>query len=88
MTVLDRVDTDRITARARQARPGVVAVKVIAFFFWAIFWLIAKVLGYSWFAAVWVTAACAEGFSEGFRDTPWGKARMLRAAARAAAARG
>lgn len=85
MTVLDRVDTDRIAARARQARPGVVVVTIIATFFWLIGWLVAKTLGFSWFVAVWTGAAIVEGFSEGFRDTPWGKARAIRAAARAAA---
>jgi hypothetical protein len=89
MTVLQQVDVDRISRRAREARPGLVVVTIIATFFFVIGWLIAKTLGLSWFVFAWSGAAIAEGFATGFRDTPWAKARALRAqAVRAAAARG
>jgi hypothetical protein len=81
MTVLDRVDIQRVRHRAEKAQPGAVAVLIITTFFWLIGWTIAKTLGLSWAVVAWVGAAVAEGFSEGFRDTPWGKARALRAAA-------
>jgi hypothetical protein len=84
MTVLTRVDTERISNRARQANPAKVVVTILALILFAPGWLLARGLGYGWFVAMWIAAAFAEGFTEGFRDTPWSKAIAVKKAARRA----
>lgn len=61
----ERVDTDRITERARQVRFTEGLLRFIAGFFFLIGWVTAKVFSVIWFATVWCCVAVAEGWREG-----------------------
>jgi hypothetical protein len=79
------ISNERIAERARAARPGLVVLTVISTVFIVLGWLTGRLLGFGWLALVWPFAAIQEGWTQGFRDTPWDKARQVRAQARAAA---
>lgn len=75
MTVLDRVPVEAIAARARAVHPGKVllswltaAATALAGVLYLLGWLPAKALRGLWFAAVFVGAALAEGWTDA-----WGK---------------
>jgi uncharacterized membrane protein YedE/YeeE len=63
MTTLD-LRVDRITAQARQVRPGRVALLVIAGVLFGIGWVISKAFGLIWLAFVWCWFAVGEGWRE------------------------
>lgn len=61
-SVLDRVPVDRITERARQARPGRTLLTLIAGALIGIGWLAAKVLAVVWLALGWSWTAVGVGW--------------------------
>jgi hypothetical protein len=63
MTTLD-FRVERITAQARQVRPGRVALLVVAGALFGIGWVINKAFGLVWLAFVWCAFAAAEGWRE------------------------
>jgi uncharacterized membrane protein YedE/YeeE len=64
MTALDMVPVDRITIRARQVRPGRVALLVAAGLLYGLGWVIAKACGVLWLVLVWCWIAVGEGWRE------------------------
>lgn len=80
------LDIDRITERAKKARPGQTLLMIVGALFIGFGWLVGRLIGWGWLAVVWPVAAVAEGFSQGFKDTPYQKTRLIRAQARAARA--
>lgn len=63
--ILDRVPTDRISARARAARPGVTLLRALTAVLFGLGWIVARVLGALWLVAAWMAIAVAEGWQEG-----------------------
>ena len=75
MAFLDDVDTEHISARARQITPGqvfasllVALARLLGLTVFALGWVIAKAFSYAWFGAVWVLIAFAEGWNAGFTN--------------------
>jgi uncharacterized membrane protein YedE/YeeE len=77
-TLLDRVPVDRISQRARAARPGRTVLAVIAGLLFGVGWLAYKACTVAWLAAVWCGSAVIEG---------WQASRQAEAARRARASR-
>ena len=61
-SVLDRVPVDDIAAQVREAKPGRVALTVVAGFFFCLGWVAAKVFAVAWLAASWSFVAVREGW--------------------------
>ena len=61
MAVLSRVPVDQIGAQARQARPGLAVLTVIAAVFFGLGWCAAKAV----LAVAWCAVAVREGWREG-----------------------
>jgi hypothetical protein len=64
MAVLDRVPTDRISARAKALSAGRVALTVVAGVLFGVGWLVAKTLGGAWFVLAWCFAAMQVGWTD------------------------
>lgn len=60
MTVLERVDVNRITVEARQVRFGETLLRLIAFLLISL----GKTAGYCWLVPVWCSLAVREGWRE------------------------
>jgi hypothetical protein len=65
LALLDNVDTEYITERARQVSFGKTLARIIIGLLFLTGWVIAKLFSYTWFAVVWVSVAFAEGFKAG-----------------------
>jgi len=68
MAALDAVPVERITARARQARPGRAALAVIGGILFCVGWVVAKTFRVAWLAVVWCAFAVAEGWQSARKD--------------------
>lgn len=66
MTVLDKVPTARISARAQQVDVGRILVALIGGLLFVVGWLLARAVRYPVRAAVWAFAAVAVGFADGW----------------------
>ena len=64
MAVLDRVPLDRITAEAKQVRPGRAVLLALAGLLYAIGWLTAKAFGLVWLAIAWTGTAVRVGWAD------------------------
>lgn len=62
---LDRVPVERITDRARAARPGRSLLAVLAALLFALGWVAAKTVRGVWLAAAWCVCAVLVGWQEG-----------------------
>jgi hypothetical protein len=60
--ILDRVPVDRIERRVRQAKPGRVALTVIAAVLFGLGWLACKACAVTWLAVAWCGCAVTEGW--------------------------
>jgi hypothetical protein len=63
--LLDRIETERISQRAREVRFSDTLLRLVATFFFLIGWTAAKVLGGLWLAVAFCGVAVAEGWREG-----------------------
>ena len=61
-SVLDRVPVDDIAAQVHDARPGRVALTVVAGFFFCLGWVAAKVFAVAFLAGAWAFVAVREGW--------------------------
>jgi hypothetical protein len=68
--MLERVPLERISAEARQARPGRTALLVIAGVLFAVGWAAAKVAGVVWLALAWSATAVKVGWAEARQPRP------------------
>lgn len=59
---LDQVDTDRITARAKEVSFTKTVLRLIAFILFGVGWVVAKTFTYIWFAMVWTALAFQDGW--------------------------
>lgn len=64
-SVLDRVDVERISERAREANPGRVALTVIAAVLFGLGWAAFKTFAVSWLVIAWCGSAVIEGWQAG-----------------------
>jgi hypothetical protein len=71
-TLLERVPVERITQRAREARPGRAALAVIGGLLAGSAWMIAKIFTVAWLALAWCGAAVLVGWQEGRGAPPPG----------------
>jgi hypothetical protein len=69
-TLLERVPVDQISERARQARPGRVALTVLAGALFAAGWLVAKTLAVAWLGVAWCFTAARMGWRDARGDQP------------------
>ena len=69
-TLLDRVPVDQIGEQARQARPGRVALTVIAGVLFGAGWVVAKTLGTVWLGVAWCFTAARLGWREARGNRP------------------
>lgn len=60
----------RITARARQARPGQVLLVLLTGLFMGLGWAAAKLTGLAWFLIAWAASAIIEGWVTGWETRP------------------
>ena len=60
--IAERVPLDRIERRAREARPGIVALAVIASVLFGLGWLAYKACAVTWLAVAWCGSAVIEGW--------------------------
>lgn len=67
MTALDHVPVAAISARAERARIAMSLLALVGALFYLPAWLLAKAARGVARAAVWVGAACAEGWLDGWR---------------------
>lgn len=63
MTVLDRLDHEAISTRARDIHFWRSVARLIAAMLFLIGWSVAKVFGLAWYAAAWSAVCLAEGWS-------------------------
>lgn len=64
MAVLDRVPTDRITAKARTITAARAALTLVAGVLFALGWLVAKTCAAAWFVLAWCFAAVQVGWND------------------------
>ena len=69
-TLLDRVPVDEITARAREARPGRVALTILAGLLFGTAWVAAKSLGLAWLGVSWCFTALRLGWRDARGNQP------------------
>jgi uncharacterized membrane protein YdjX (TVP38/TMEM64 family) len=69
-TLLDRVPVDEISTRAREARPGRVALTVIAGVLFGVGWVAAKTLGVVWLGVAWCFTAARLGWRDARGNQP------------------
>ena len=69
-TLLDRVPVDEITARAREARPGRVALTVLAAVLFGAGWAAAKSLSLAWLGVSWCFTAARLGWRDARGNQP------------------
>jgi len=77
-TLLDRVPVDRISQRARAARPGRTVLAVIAGLLFGLGWLAYKACAAAWLAVAWCGCAVIEGWQEARRAEAVRRARAGR----------
>lgn len=66
-TILDRVDTDRISVEAREIHPGRTLLTVIAAVLYAIGWLLGTIVVGTWVALAWSFTAIRIGWQDAAR---------------------
>jgi len=71
--ILERVPVDRITAEAREARPGRALLTLIAGALYGLGWLAAKTVAVVWLALAWSYAAVTVGWSDARRPAVSGR---------------
>jgi hypothetical protein len=69
-TLLDRVPVESITEQARQAKPGRVALTVIAGLLFGAGWVAAKTLAVAWLGMSWCFTAMRLGWREARGNQP------------------
>ena len=69
-TLLDRVPLDQITEQARAARPGRVALTILAGILFGAAWVTAKALGVAWLGMSWCFTAMRLGWREARGNQP------------------
>lgn len=69
-TLLDRVPVDQITEQARAAKPGRVALTVLAGVLFGAAWLVAKAWGALWLGVSWCFTAARLGWREARGNQP------------------
>lgn len=69
-SLLDRVPVDEISARAREARPGRVALEVLAWLLMGAGWVTAKTAGVVWLALSWCFTAVRLGWRDARGNQP------------------
>jgi hypothetical protein len=68
-TPLDRVPVERISERARAARPGRTLLVVLTGLLFALGWVAFKTLALAWLGVAWTGAAVAEGWMSAREDS-------------------
>lgn len=63
-TFLDRVDYEDVTARAHEVSFIKTVARLLAYLLFSVGWVIAKIFTVTWFAAVWMALATADGWND------------------------
>lgn len=69
-SLLDRIPVDEITARAREAKPGRVALTVLAALLFGAGWVAAKSLAVAWLGVSWCFTAARLGWRDARGNQP------------------
>jgi hypothetical protein len=84
MTVLERIDLDRLSAEAREVRFWRTVLLVIGGLMYGVGWVTYRICALSWLAGAWMCVAVRQGWRESKKSSLASRARIRAAETRGA----